>query len=50
MSYKIEVEEKNWLLRKPFKISRDVATHAETLLCHISDGAHTGSVDACFIQ
>jgi len=44
--YKIEVEPKNWLLRKPFKISRDVATHAETLLCHISDGTYTGSSEA----
>ncbi len=32
MPYEIKVELKNWLLRKPFKISRDVATHAETLL------------------
>ena len=46
MSYEIKVEPKNWLLRKPFKISRDVATHAETLLCHISDGTHTGSGEA----
>jgi len=44
--YDIKVEPKNWLLRKPFKISRDVATHAETLLCHISDGTHTGSGEA----
>ncbi len=46
MSYDIKVESKKWLLRKPFKISRDVATHAETLLCHISDGTHTGSGEA----
>lgn len=46
MTYEIKVEPKNWLLRKPFKISRDVATHAETLLCHISDGTHTGSSEA----
>ena len=46
MTYDIKVEEKNWLLRKPFKISRDVATHAETLLCHVSDGTHTGSGEA----
>ncbi len=46
MPYDIKVEPKNWLLRKPFKISRDVATHAETLLCHISDGTHTGSGEA----
>ena len=46
MPYKIEVEPKTWLLRKPFKISRDVATHAKTLLCNISDGTHTGSGEA----
>ncbi len=46
MPYEIKVESKNWLLRKPFKISRDVATHAETLLCHISDGKYTGSGEA----
>ena len=46
MPYDIKIEPKNWLLRKPFKISRDVATHAETLLCHISDGTHTGSGEA----
>jgi L-alanine-DL-glutamate epimerase-like enolase superfamily enzyme len=43
---KITVEPKTWLLRKPFKISRDVATHAETLVCHVSDGTHTGSGEA----
>jgi L-alanine-DL-glutamate epimerase-like enolase superfamily enzyme len=48
--YEITVEEKNWLLRKPFKISRDEHTHAETLLCHISDGAHTGSGEAAGVS
>ena len=46
MPFQIKLEPKNWLLRKPFKISRDVATHAETLLCHISDGTHSGSGEA----
>ncbi|MCH8335223.1 MAG: dipeptide epimerase [Proteobacteria bacterium] len=46
MPYEIRVEPKTWLLRKPFRISRDEATHAETLLCHISDGTHTGSGEA----
>jgi len=44
--YKIEVEPKNWLLRKQYKISRIGATHAETLLCHISDVTYTGSREA----
>ncbi len=46
MTWDITVEPKSWLLRKPFKISRDESTHAETLLCHISDGTHTGSGEA----
>jgi len=46
LPYEIRVEPKTWLLRKPFRISRDEATHAETLLCHISDGTHTGSGEA----
>ena len=46
MPYEIKVEEKNWLLRKPFKISRDEHTHSETLLCYISDGTHRGSGEA----
>jgi L-alanine-DL-glutamate epimerase-like enolase superfamily enzyme len=48
--YEIRLEEKNWPLRKPFKISRGVATHAETLLCHISDGEHTGSGEAAGVS
>jgi L-alanine-DL-glutamate epimerase-like enolase superfamily enzyme len=48
--YEIKVEEKNWLLRKPFKISRDEHTHSETLLCHISDGKHTGSGEAAGVS
>ncbi len=46
MTYEIKVEEKDWLLRKPFQISREVQTHAKTLLCQISDGTHTGSGEA----
>ena len=50
MPYEINVEEKNWLLRKPFKISRDEHTHAETVVCHISDGTHTGSGEAAGVS
>ena len=46
MPYEIKLEPKTWLLRKPFRISRAEQTHAETLLCHISDGTHTGSSEA----
>ena len=50
MAYEIKVEAKNWLLRKPFRISRDEHTHAETLLCHISDGVHSGSGEAAGVS
>ena len=46
MAYQISVEPKNWLLRKPFKISRDEHTHAESVVCRISDGVHTGAGEA----
>jgi L-alanine-DL-glutamate epimerase-like enolase superfamily enzyme len=48
--FQIKLEPKDWLLRKPFKISREVATHAETLLCHISDGTHSGSGEAAGVS
>jgi L-alanine-DL-glutamate epimerase-like enolase superfamily enzyme len=50
LPYEINIEEKNWLLRKPFKISREEATHSETLLCHISDGTHRGSGEAAGVS
>ena len=37
MSYELSVTPKNWPLHKPFKISRDVHTHSETLICEIRD-------------
>lgn len=46
MTYQTEIEAKNWLLRKPFRISRDEHTHAESLICRISDGTHTGRGEA----
>lgn len=50
MTWKIKVEPKDWLLRKPFKISRGEQMYAETLLCHISDGTHTGSGEAAGVS
>jgi len=38
---------KDWLLRKPFKISREVHTHAETIVCEITDGDLIGRSEAC---
>jgi L-alanine-DL-glutamate epimerase-like enolase superfamily enzyme len=42
MSLKLTVTPKRWPLHKPFKISRDVHTHSETIVCELSDGEHTG--------
>jgi L-alanine-DL-glutamate epimerase-like enolase superfamily enzyme len=50
LTWKIEVEPKDWLLRKPFKISRGEQMYAETLLCHICDGTHTGSGEAAGVS
>ncbi len=50
MAYEITVEPRNWLLRKPFKISRGEKTHSETLVCRISDGTHTGSGEAAGVS
>ena len=38
MSYELSVVPKNWPLHKPFKISRDVHMHSETIVCEIRDG------------
>jgi L-alanine-DL-glutamate epimerase-like enolase superfamily enzyme len=46
----IKLEKKDWLLRKPFKISRDEHTHAESLICRISDGTHTGCGEAAGVN
>ena len=42
MSHEVKVTPKRWPLHKPFKISRDVHTHSETIICEISDGEHRG--------
>jgi len=46
MALKLEVAPKRWPLHKPFKISRDVHTHAETIICELSDGRHRGRGEA----
>ena len=50
MSRTIRVGPVNWPLHKPFKISREVATHAETIVCEISDGEHTGRGEAAGVS
>jgi L-alanine-DL-glutamate epimerase-like enolase superfamily enzyme len=44
--YEVSVVAKNWPLHKPFKISRNVHTHSETIVCEISDGDLTGRGEA----
>jgi L-alanine-DL-glutamate epimerase-like enolase superfamily enzyme len=46
VTYKVSVAAKNWPLHKPFRISRDVHTHSETIVCEIADGDHVGRGEA----
>lgn len=46
MTYKVNVGAKNWPLHKPFKISRNVHTHSETIVCEIADGDVIGRGEA----
>ena len=46
MTYKVSAAAKNWPLHKPFKISRDVHTHSETIVCEIADGDIVGRGEA----
>ena len=46
MTCKVSVAAKNWPLHKPFKISRDVHTHSETIVCEITDGDVVGRGEA----
>ena len=50
MSRMVSVAAVDWPLHKPFKISRDVATHAETIVCEISDGVHRGRGEAAGVS
>ena len=50
MSRTVTVGPVNWPLHKPFKISREVATHAETIVCEISDGRHRGRGEAAGVS
>ena len=46
MAYRLTVGPKNWKLRKPFTISRETQRYAETIVCEITDGTHTGRGEA----
>ncbi len=50
MPHTVTVIEKNWPLHKPFKISRDVHLHSETVVCEISDGNVAGRGEAAGVS
>jgi L-alanine-DL-glutamate epimerase-like enolase superfamily enzyme len=50
LTYKLEVRPHSWKLNKPFKISRDVHTSANVVICEISDGRHTGRGEAAGVS
>ena len=50
MSRTMTVAQKKWPLHKPFKISRGKHTHAETVLCTITEGEHTGRGEAAGVS
>ena len=50
MSYTLSVGPKSWPLNKPFKISRDVHTHAETIVVQLGDGEFSGRGEAAGVS
>ncbi len=46
----VKVIQKQWGLHKPFKISRDVHTHSETIICEIGDGEFVGRAEAAGVS
>ena len=50
MAYQVSVTTKNWPLHKPFKISRDVHYHSETIICEIADGDIRGRGEAAGVS
>lgn len=50
MSFKVSVVPKNWPLHKPFKISRNVHLHSETIVCEITDGHVVGRGEAAGVS
>jgi len=50
VTYKVSVVSKNWPLHKPFKISREVHTHSETIICEIADDNVVGRGEAAGVS
>ena len=46
MAYRVNVRPHSWQLHKPFKISRDVHTTSDVVICEISDGEAMGQSEA----
>ncbi len=50
MAYQVAVRPQSWRLKKPFRISRDVDTHANVIVCEISHGDITGRAEAAGVS
>lgn len=50
MAYQMTVRPHSWRLKKPFRISRAVHTHAGVIVCELSDGEITGRGEAAGVS
>ena len=50
MAYQMTVRPHSWRLKKPFRISRAVDTHARVIVCELSDGEITGRGEAAGVS
>jgi L-alanine-DL-glutamate epimerase-like enolase superfamily enzyme len=50
VTYQVSVKPQLWRLNKPFKISREEATHAKTIICEIADGDVIGRGEAAGVS
>jgi L-alanine-DL-glutamate epimerase-like enolase superfamily enzyme len=50
LAYQVAVRPRSWQLKKPFKISRDVDTHANVIVCEISQGDITGRAEVAGVS
>jgi L-alanine-DL-glutamate epimerase-like enolase superfamily enzyme len=50
LAYQVKVRSHSWRLKRPFKISRAVDTHAEVIVCELSDGEITGRGEAAGVS
>lgn len=50
LTYQVSVKPQSWKLHKPFRISREVHTSSDVVVCEISDGTHTGRSEAAGVS